>query len=407
MLRNYFKTAWRNLIKSKVFSFINVLGLTIGITVCMMIYLFIMNEFSYDNFHKDGDRMYRVLRGFESDGKSNSVSYLSGMYEPALLNDFKGLIESAVRVNPNDDLVTVGNRSFHEKKELDVDSNFFSFFSFPLIKGNAKTALLEPHSVVLTETIAKKYFGSIADAMGKVIILNKDLPLKVTGIAKDVPSNSHLDFDIVVPLSNFRNMGIMTTWINNGLYTYVKLTPHTTQSQVEKQLPAFMEKYMGSDMRKYGFHFTLSLTPLKNVYFDNTTFDSVKHGDKTVVYIFISIAILILLIACINFMNLSTIRAAERSKEVGLRKVLGALRNNLVWQFIGESVLLTAIACILSIGLLLLVMPWYNQLLGYDLTVSWNSLPIYLFLAGVIIVVGFLAGSILHFSCLHFHLYRR
>ena len=224
-------------------------------------------------------------------------------------------------------------------------------------------------------------------------MLNKETPLKVTGIAKDVPSNSHLDFDIVTSLERRKDAGFMSTWINNGLYTYVQLAPNVTQAQVEKQLPAFMEKYMGSDMRKYGFKFSLFLTPLKDVYFDNVTFDNVKHGDKTVVYIFLSIAILILLIACINFMNLSTIRAAERSKEVGLRKVLGALRNNLVWQFIGESVLLTTISCLLSVGLLLLIMPWYNQLLGYSLNVSWNTLPIYLFLIGIIIIVGFLAGS--------------
>src|ERR1700733_10195426 len=130
-----------------------------------------------------------------------------------------------------------------------------------------------------------------------------------------------------------------------------------------------MLKYMGSDMAKYGFHNTLSLTPLKDVYFENVAFDGVKHGDKTVIYIFLSIAILILVIACINFMNLSTIRAVERSKEVGLRKVLGALRNNLIWQFIGESILLTTISCLLSVGLLLLLMPWYNQILGYSLTV--------------------------------------
>lgn len=393
MFKNYLKTAWRNLMKSKVFSFINILGLTIGITVCMMIFLFIMNEFGVDRFHKDGDRIYRVMRGFVRDGESKSVSYLSGMYEPALLNDFKGQIEDAIRVNPNDNLVTIGNQSFHEKRELDVDSNFFSFFSFPLIKGDAKTVLKDPHSVVLTETTAKKYFGSIDKALGKLIMLNKDLPLKVTGIAKDVPFNSHLVFDIVVPLSNFRNMGTMTTWVNNGMYTYVRLAPQVTEAQVEKQLPQFMEKYMGSDMRKYGFNFTLGLTPLKDIYFENAVFDSARHGDKTVVYIFLSVAVLILLIACINFMNLSTIRAAERSKEVGLRKVLGALRNNLIWQFIGESVLLTTISCILSVGLLLLVMPWYNQLLGCSLTVSWNALSIWLFLVSVIVVVGFLAGS--------------
>ncbi|MEP6465452.1 MAG: ABC transporter permease, partial [Parafilimonas sp.] len=309
--------------KNKVFSFINILGLTIGITVCMMIYLFIMNEFSVDNFHKNGDHIYRVMRNVSMDGKASGVAYLSGPYAPALLNDFKGQIKKAVRVNPTDNLVTIGNQSFHEKKVIDVDTDFFNLFTFPLIKGNSSAALLNPNSVVLTETTAKKYFGNIDNAMGKVITLDKDLQLKVTGIAKDVPSNSHLEFDLIVPLENYKNSGNMTTWINNGMYTYVILDTHTTQAQIEKQLPAFMEKYMGSDMKKFGFKFTLSLTPLKDVYFENTAFDSAKHGDKTVVYIFLSIAILILLIACINFMNLSTIRAAERSKEVGLRKVLG------------------------------------------------------------------------------------
>ncbi len=392
MLKNYFKTAWRNLMKNKVFSFINILGLTIGITVCMMIFLFIMNEFSVDKFHKNNDRIYRVMRGFENEGKQGSVSYLSGMHAPALLNDFKGEIIKAVRVNPAANLVTIGNRSFQEKKVYDVDSDFFSLFSFPLIKGNAATVLKDPNSVVLTESTAKKYFGSIDNAIGKVIELDKNLQLKVTGIAKDVPSDSHLDFDLIVPLENYKNNGTMTTWIYNGMYTYVLLAPHITSQQVESRLPQFIEKYLGGDLKKYGFHWTLSLTPLKDVYFENVD-DNAKHGDKTVVYIFLSIAVLILLIACINFMNLSTIRAVDRSKEVGLRKVLGALRNNLIWQFIGESVLLTTISCIISVGLLLLVMPWYNQLLDYSLTVSWNALPIYLFLVGVIIIVGFLAGS--------------
>ncbi|NNV56931.1 FtsX-like permease family protein [Panacibacter sp. KCS-6] len=393
MIKNYFKTAWRSLMKNKTFSFINILGLTIGITVCMMIYLFIMNEFSVDSFHKNGDSIYRVMRGAAMDDKSISVAYLSGMHAPALLNDFKGQIVNAVRVSQNDNLFTVGAKSFHEKKELDVDTGFFSLFSFPLIKGNPTTVLKDLNSAVLTESTAKKYFGSVDDAMGKIIMLNKETPLKVTGVAKDVPSDSHLDFDIVMPLERHKDAGWMTSWVNNGVYTYIQLAPNVSQAQIEKQLPTFVDKYLGNDLRKYGFKWSISLTPLKDVYFDSTGLDNAKHGDKTVVYIFLSIAILILLIACINFMNLSTIRAAERSKEVGLRKVLGALRNNLVWQFIGESVLLTTISCILSVGLLLLVMPWYNQLLGYTLNVSWNTLPVYLFFVGVIIVVGFLAGS--------------
>ena len=358
-----------------------------------MIFLYIMNEFSVDRFHKNSDRIYRVMRGFDAEGKRGSVSYLSGLYAPALLNDFKGEITKAVRVLPNDNLVRIDNRSFHEKKVYDVDPEFFSLFSFPLMKGNAATVLIDPNSVVLTKTTAEKYFGSIDNAMGKVIEMDKNLQLKVTGIAKDVPSNSHLNFDLIVPLYNYRDAGIMQKWINNGLYTYVLVDPHVSQKQVERRLPPFMEKYMGGDMKKYGFHFTLSLTPIKDVYFEKVDFDNARHGDKTVVYIFLSIAVLILLIACINFMNLSTIRAVDRSKEVGLRKVLGALRNYLIWQFIGESVLLTTISCIFSVGLLILTIPWLNQLLGYSVAVSWNALPIYLFLVGIIIVVGFLAGS--------------
>ncbi|RYE28853.1 MAG: ABC transporter permease [Sphingobacteriaceae bacterium] len=392
MFKNYIKIAWRNLLKSKVFSLINISGLTIGITVCMMIFLFVIKEFSVDRFHRNGDHIYRVMRHFNMDSKESDVAYLSGLYGPALLNDFKGEIKQATRVNQTDNLVTIGNNSFHEKKVLDTDSNFFSFFSFQLLEGDKATVLINPGSVVLTESTAKKYFGSVSNAMGKVITVDKVLPLKVTGIAKNAPANSHLDFDLVMPLENYKDKGWMTEWINNGIYTYVLLNPTVTKVQIEKQLPRFINKYMGPLLKQTGYRFTLALTPLKDIYFEKTL-DDAKHGDKMVVYVFLSTAVLILLIACINFMNLSTVRAAERSKEVGMRKVMGALRNNLIGQFIGESILLTAISCLLAVVLLLLALPWYNQLLGNSLTVSWNTWPIYTFLFAVILIVGVLAGS--------------
>jgi putative ABC transport system permease protein len=380
--------------KNKIFSLINILGLTIGITVCMMIYVFIINEYSVDNFHKQGNNIYRVMRGFNDNGTIRKVPYLSGPYAPALLNDFKSEIKRAVRVNPSNYLVSFDNKAFNEKNVYVTDSDFFQLFSFPLIKGNAATVLKDPGSVVLTETTAKKYFGSIDNAMNKVVEMDKQLQLKVTGIAKDVPSNSHLHFDLVVPISNYTGKDYFNVWINNSMFTYVLLDPNVNEAQLEKKFPKFMDKYMGKDMENFGFQFTLSLVPLTDVYFDpESRFDSVKHGDKTVVYIFLSIAVLILLIACINFTNLSTIRAVERSKEVGLRKVMGALRNHLVWQFIGESILLTVISCILSICLFILFLPLYNQLLGYNLNVSFNASPLYLFIGGVIVLVGFLAGS--------------
>jgi len=393
MLRNYIKIAWRNLIKSKLFSFINIAGLSIGITACLMIFLFVKHEFSVDRFHAQGEYIYRVMRGVERDGGGQKVSYLSAPYAPALLNDFKGEIKRAVRVRPNDGLTTIGDKSFREEKIYDVDADFFQLFSFPLIKGNAASVLKDPSSVVLSETTAKKYFGSIDNAMGKVIELNKRLPLKVTGIAKDVPSNSHLDFDLIVPFSNYENQEGMKEWINNSLYTYVLLSPDADPKKIQAQFPRFMKKYMGADMQQYGYKFNLSLTPLKDVYFDNISFDDARHGDKKVVFIFLSIALLILLIACINFTNLSTIRAIERSKEVGMRKVLGALRNHLIGQFIGESLLLTTFACLVAIGLLFFCMPIYNEVLGYELGISWNTSSLWLFLIGLVLLIGLVAGG--------------
>lgn len=393
MFKNYVKIAWRNLQKNTAFSLINILGLTIGITVCLMIFLFIMNEFSFDAFHKQKKNMYRVMRGFDNNKGLDKVPYLSPPYATALLNDFPDVVKKAVRVMPSNGLVSFGTAAFNEKNLYIADADFFSLFSFPLIRGNAATVLKDPASIVLTETTAKKYFGK-DDPIGKILELDNELQLKVTGVAKDVPSNSHLNFDLVMPISNYASADWFQIWRNNNLFTYVLLNDGADKALLEKRFPQFLDKYMGSDMARSGTHFDLALRPLADIYFEPaSSFDHVKHGDKKVVYIFLSIAILILLIACINFTNLSTIRAIERSKEVGLRKVMGALRNHLVWQFIGEAVLLTVISSLLAIGLLLLLMPSYNQLLGYTLTVSWNALPIYLFLLGIIIVVGFLAGS--------------
>ena len=391
MLKNYLKIAWRNLMKSKVFSFINIFGLTVGITVCLMIFLFVMNEFSFDNFHTKGKDIYRVMRSFDT--SIPPVPYLSGPYADALLNDFPGEIKQAVRVFPDNDLGSYKDRSFNEKNVYLVDSNFFTFFSFPLLKGNPATALSDPNSVVMTEATARKYFGN-EEPMGKIIELNHERKLRVTGIARDVPANSHLNFDMVLSLSFAYNLPWFKAWINNNHFVYVLLDKQANRASIEKRFSAFMDKYMKPTMQQTGLHVGLSMTPLKEVYFeDASVFDNVRHGSKKVVYVFLSIAALILMIACINFMNLSTIRAAERSKEVGLRKVMGALRQNLAGQFLGESLLLAVISCVLSIGLLQLLMPLYSDLLGFKLNVPYASWWLYAFLVGTIIVVGLLAGS--------------
>ena len=394
MIKNYLLLAVKNFRKQKLFSLINILGLTIGITCCLMLFLFIMNEFSFDTFHKNGKNIYRIMRVGEINGERHEVPYLSPAYAPALANDFSDVIKQVVRVDRDNDLINYNNISFNEKDIYLTDANFFTFFSFPLVKGDPATVLKDPNSVVLTETSAKKYFGN-DDPMGKVLQFNKEQQLKVTGIAKDVPVNSHLQFDMVIPLEILRPMQPewFTNFPNNSLFTYIELKPGADHDQLEKRFPAFMDKYMGKYYAESGHKMGLIAKPLSKVYFASDAFDNVKHGSKKTVYIFMSIAILILVIACINFVNLATARATDRSKEVGLRKVLGAVKKQLIAQFILESLLFAMIACLLSVGLLQLLMPVYTDLLGYQLPLFWNNPWVYVFISGIILVVGLLAGS--------------
>ncbi|HEY2721097.1 MAG TPA: ABC transporter permease [Chitinophagaceae bacterium] len=393
MLKNYLLLAVKNFRKQKLFSLINVLGLTVGITCCLMIFLFILNEFSYDKFHKNGKNIYRVMRVGTTNGEKRAIPWLSPPYALALQNDYPDAVKKVVRVQPDNDLITYNNISFNEKKIYLTDSNFFSFFSFRLLKGNPASVLNDPSSIVMTASSAKKYFGN-EDPIGKVVELNKKLHLKVTGIAEDVPANSHLDFDMLVPLSNWRNEWWMNQWPNNDLFVYMELNPAAQPSQLEKLFPAFMDKYMGKFYRENGFKMDLAIKPLYGIYFEGENgFDNVKHGSKKMVYIFMSIAVLILVIACINFMNLATARATDRSKEVGLRKVLGAVRRQLAWQFIFESLLFATISAILALLLLQLIMPVYTNFLGYKLPSYWSNPWVYVFIISVILTVGLLAGS--------------
>lgn len=394
MLKNYLLLAIKNCRKQKMFSVINVLGLTVGIVCCLMIFLFIMNEFSYDKFHKNGEHIYRVMRRSHINGDIREIAYLAPPYAKALMNDYPDAIQKAVRIFPDNDLVTYNNVSFNEKKVFLADSNFFQFFSFRLLKGNPATVLADPNSIVMTASTAKKYFGN-EDPIGKVVAFNKKMQLKVTGIAEDVPANSHIEFDIVVPTANWEHSPFFNQWTSNGVYVYLQLNPAVQPAHLMKQFPAFMEKYLGNFYRQMGFKNDLIIRPLHGIYFETETpLDrEVKHGSKKMVYIFMSIAVLILVIACINFMNLSTARAADRSKEVGVRKVLGAVRTQLTWQFIFESLLFATVATISALVLLQLIMPAYTSFLGYELPAYWTNPWVYVFTIGVILVIGLLAGS--------------
>lgn len=392
MLKNYLLLALKTFRKQKLFSLINLLGLTVGIACCLMIYLFVLNEFSYDNFHKNGKYIYRTVRVNLADGAKQAIPWVSPLYARTLKHDYPDAIRSVVRVQPDNDLISYNKLAFNEKKVYLADSNFFDFFSFPLLRGDPATVLKDPLSIVMTASTAKKYFGD-EDPMGKVVDFNEKMKLRVTGIAADVP-NSHLDFDMVVPIAHWENTPFYNQWPSNGVFTYIQLEPSTDPNWLRRQFPAFMDKYLGKVYRENGFKMKLELQPLRAIYLlGESPVDPVRHGNKTMVYIFMSIALLILVIGCINFMNLATARAADRSKEVGLRKVLGAVRRQLTTQFLFESLLFAVMAAVLAVVLLTLLLPAYTRFLGYDLPPFWNNVWFYLFMFGIILIVGLMAGS--------------
>ncbi|MDQ4139940.1 MAG: ABC transporter permease, partial [Bacteroidota bacterium] len=393
MLSNYLKLAYRNLLRQKFYTAINVAGLTIGIACCLLIFMFVQNELSYDKFHAKGDRIYRLLRGSYTNGDHTGTPYTSGPYAPALTADFPEDVQAAVRVMASNALVTYADKSFKEDRFYLTDANFFQVFSFKLLKGNPQTALAEPHTLVITEAMAKKYFGD-TDPMGKLVTIDKEQTYKVTGVMANVPGNSQLQFDMLTSIKLLENEDFFKVWNNNMLYTYLLLPDASRQAVLESKLPGFVQKYLGETMQQFQTKIKLSLQPYHNVYLDNSTeWDFAEHGNKSNIYIFTAIAVFILLIACINFMNLASARSLGRAKEVGVRKVLGAYQQHLIKQFLTESVLVASLAVILAIGVIYAILPWFNTFTEKQLILPFTNPLLYVFLVLVAVVAGILAGS--------------
>ncbi len=395
MIKNYFKIAFRNLWKNKVFSFINIMGLTVGMTACFLIFLYVKFELSYDSFHTKADHIYRLVSDIKTPTEVLHASGPAWAVAPNAKDEFPE-IESFVRIATDDNvLIKKGNIKFEETNAAWADSAFFKVFDFKLLKGNPNTALKEPFSVVFTETAAKKYFGN-SDPIGQTLLITGDkLPAKVTGIMKDIPENSQIKADVVLSMTTITqkfNQKLDSQWGNYGARAYLLLKPGTNAKLLEKKFPAFLERRDGEEMKKIQMYPTLFLEPLKDVYLYSTRDDS-KTGHITNVYIFSVIAIFILLIACFNFINLTTARSAERAKEVGIRKVVGAGKRQLAAQFIGESVVLCLIAFILTFFLSWLLLPLFNQLAGKTISsgiFAHINYLVLLFFASI--GIGLLAG---------------
>jgi putative ABC transport system permease protein len=394
MISNYLRIAFRNLWKHKIFSFINIMGLTVGMTSCFLIFMYVKFELSYDSMHSKADRIYRVVSDIKTPSDIIHASGPSWAVAPHTKPDFPQ-VEEFVRVSGESFLIRRGNIKFQEERSAYVDSAFFRVFDFKLLKGNPRTALTEPFSIVLSETAAKKYFGK-EEPLGQTLLFTGDAkPAKVTGIMKDIPENSQIQADMLVSMSTLTkvyNPDLDNQWGNYGASAYLLLKKGTDPKALEKQFPAFLEKRNGEEMKKIQMYPTIFLEPLRDVYLYSTR-DGSKTGNINNVYIFSVIAIFILIIASINFINLTTARSAERAKEVGIRKVVGALKSQLARQFAGESVLLCIIGFLLTFLFSWLLIPLFNQLSGKTIIEGMFQQPSYLLILFISsVAIGLLAG---------------
>ncbi len=405
MFRNYLKTALRSLHRHKGYSFINLMGLSIGIACCILILLYVRDEFSYDRYVPDYPDTYRVIVNLQTSERGDMLlARTPPPWGPSLAEDFVE-VEDYVRFKTP--LVSwlvsheAEDKRFHEKGFFFTDPTVFRFFAFRLLKGDPQTALQEPRTVVLTESAARKYFGD-RDPMGLILRLDNTYDLLVTGIMQDVPRNTHFDFDILASISTLGTAPIYgdtdyLTWrrgLNPDLYTYIRLRPGASPEELESKLPEFLSKYLGDRLNRINIVLTPRLQPLSRIHLHSRLEAEIRaNSDVRYVYIFSAIAAFVLIIACINFMNLATARSAARAQEVGMRKVVGAQRRQLILQFIGESMFLAALALLFSIGLVLVFLPVFNELSGKQLTFGWDDPAAGSGLVAVTLLVGLLSGS--------------
>lgn len=393
MLRNYIKIAFRNLLRHKAFSFINIFGLAIGMACTILIMLWVQDELSYDRFHERTDRLYRVTSALPELDLKAAIS--SAPIAQAVQSQIPA-IKSAVRINANNyDLLQVGEKMFEEKHVLYADSNFFEFFTFEFKSGNAKAALLQPDNIVITESMAKKYFGN-DDPLGKVIRKNHKEDVIVSGVVKDVPTNSHLQFDFVQPMTFLARTSRdlkENVWDNFNFYTYVELDEHfdATPVALDSLNAKFKAIYKANEPN---LRVDFRLQPLADVHLHSNLFaDLPGAGNIQYVYIFIVVGVFVLGVACINFMNLATARSARRAKEVGLRKVAGAVRFQLIRQFLSESSIIAVMALVIGMILVVVALPFFNDIAGKSLSINLLNAKLVIGIVLITLITGLLAGS--------------
>ncbi|HVX52388.1 MAG TPA: ABC transporter permease, partial [Chitinophagaceae bacterium] len=412
MLKTYFKIAWRKFKNNKVFSFINIIGLSVGLACCMLMSLYILNELSYDKYHAKKDDLYQIGTTFILQGKETSVPNTPAAMGQTMQQEFPEIAQTTRLVALFSDSKTLLQykdnssgqaKSFYEPDGYLADSTFFRMFTYNFIEGNPATALINPNTVVLSEEIAQKLFGNTS-AINKTIHIssstNGDHDCLVTGVFRPINKPSHINGRFFMGMLGgnveqyIKNAGSNLA-TNNMYYTYVQLKPGASPKNIESRFPAFLDKYAGKDLKAMGFSKKQFLVGLPQIHLHSGMDQNITPpGSVKYLYILGSIALFTLLIACINFMNLSTARSSKRSAEVGIRKVLGAERKSLVRQFLGESVVMSLAAFAFALVITMLLLPAFNTMSGKQLSLSFSdNLDIILAFLGLSIIAGLLAGS--------------
>jgi putative ABC transport system permease protein len=404
MLRNFLTIAIRSLRRNKSTTTIHILGLALGIATFLLIAFYVQHEVSYDRFNKKADRIVRVVfRGKMNGGEIKEANVMPPV-AATLKADFPEVLDAVRLRNTGVHLISYGNKTFREDALAFVDSNFFRMFTLPLLEGDANTALLRPNTIIITRAVAEKYFGK-EDPIGKVLQFPDDhAALTVTGLIDRVPDNSHFHFDLFASMTTLPEAR-EPSWMTSNFFTYLELPKGYDPEKLQAKLPGVVDKYIGPQLQKAmgvslsqfktsGNTLSFELQPLTSIHLhSNLNGELAAPGDIHYVYIFSAIALFMLLIACINFINLSTAGAGKRAREVGIRKVLGSVRGQLVGQFLTESLLLTICSTLIAIGLVYWALPFFNRLAGQNLTIHWGANP-WLVPALLLLVVltGLLAG---------------
>jgi putative ABC transport system permease protein len=395
MFKNYIISAYRNLIKHKFFSAINIFGLSLGIACCILIFAYIAYELSYDSYHKNADRIYRIVSKRTVSGETNELARSPAPVGPTMVDELPEVI-NAVRFSPTVKRVfAYQDKTFFEEGVLYVDQSIFDVFSFAMIEGDPKTALELPFTMVFTEKTAQKYFGD-ENPVGKIINWDNKFDYRVTGVVKDPPPNSHFTFNALASFATFIKYDPrIGSWNGGSFPTYLLLQENT---DIEKFLPkmnAFHEKHLGPALRENGIVLESYLQPLKSIHLhSHVLYELGDNSDIRMIYAFWAIALIVLLIACINFMNLATARAASRAREVGMRKVLGAQRTKLILQFLGESCVFSLLSFALGLFLARLVLPYFSSLAGLPISLDPLAHPsMFALFVAMVAFVGLLAGS--------------